>query len=174
MPGAFDRLSPLDRSFLIYETPVAHMHVAGNYIFEADPLRRPDGGLDISSIRAYVERRLARIPRYRQIVSRTPFGTPIWVDDPHFNLDYHVRHSSLPRPGDDGQLKALCGRVFSQALDRSKPLWELWIVEGLRGGDQFAFISKIHHAMVDGVSAVALLEVLLTHEPVTEFEPAGR
>jgi diacylglycerol O-acyltransferase / wax synthase len=173
MGAAYDRLNALDRYFLIYETPVAHMHVAGNSIFEAGPLRRPDGGLDIARIRAYVETRLSRIPRYRQIVSKTPLGAAIWVDDPHFNLDYHVRHTSLPRPGDDAQLKALCGRVFSQALDRAKPLWELWIVEGLAGGDRFAFVSKIHHAMVDGISAVDLLEVLLTHEPVADFEPAA-
>ena len=173
MPGAYDRLSPLDRYFLIYESPSAHMHVAGVSIFETGPLRRPDGGLDIDRIRAYIESRLPHIPRYRQIVAKTPFGAPFWADDPHFNLDYHVRHSSLPRPGADAQLKALCGRVFSQALDRTKPLWEVWIVEGLAGGDEFALISKIHHAMVDGVSAVDLLEVLLTHHPVEEFKPAA-
>jgi diacylglycerol O-acyltransferase len=172
MPGAYDRLSPLDRYFLIYESPTAHMHVAGASIFETGPLRRPDGGLDIARIRAYIESRLPHIPRYRQIVSKTPFGALFWADDPHFNLDYHVRHSSLPRPGDDAQLKALCGRLFSQALDRTKPLWEVWVVEGLAGGNEFALISKIHHAMVDGVSAVDLLEVLLTHQPVAEFEPA--
>ncbi len=172
MTGACDRLSPLDRYFLIYESPTAHMHVAGASIFETGPLRRPDGGLDIDRIRGYIESRLSHIPRYRQIVSKTPLGALFWADDPHFNLDYHVRHSSLPRPGADAQLKALCGRVFSQALDRTKPLWEVWIVEGLAGGDEFALISKIHHAMVDGVSAVDLLEVLLTHEPVTGFKPA--
>ncbi len=171
MPGAYDRLSFLDRYFLIYENASAHMHVAGVSVFEPGPLRRPDGGLDIARIRSYIESRLPFIPRYRQIVSSTPFGTAIWVDDPHFNLEYHVRHTSLPRPGDDAQLKALCGRLFSQPLDRARPLWELWIVEGLRGGEQFAFVSKIHHAMVDGVSAVDLLEVTLKNEPVTEFEP---
>jgi WS/DGAT/MGAT family acyltransferase len=172
MSGAYDRLSSLDRTFLLYESPSAHMHVAGASIFEVGPLRRRDGGLDIARIRAYIEARLARIPRYRQIVRNTPFGAPIWVDDRFFNLEYHVRHTSLPRPGADAQLKALCGRLFSQPLDRARPLWEIWVVEGLDAGDQFAFISKIHHAMVDGVSAVDLLEVLLTHEPVTEFEPA--
>ncbi|HTO97816.1 MAG TPA: wax ester/triacylglycerol synthase family O-acyltransferase [Myxococcales bacterium] len=173
MPVACDRLTTLDRQFLIYESKAAHMHVAGNSIFEAGPLRREDGGLDIGRIRAYVESRLERIPRYRQIVTYTPFGQPIWVDDPHFNLDYHVRHTSLPKPGGDAQLKALCGRIFSQALDRTKPLWEIWVVEGVEGGNEFAFISKIHHAMVDGVSSVDLLEVLLTQEPVREFTPAA-
>jgi WS/DGAT/MGAT family acyltransferase len=172
MPVAYDRLTSLDRSFLLYESPAAHMHVAGNSVFETGPLRRPEGGLDIARIRRYIEARLARIPRYRQIVGRTPFGQPIWVDDPHFNLEYHVRHTSLPQPGSDEQLKALCGRIFSQALDRTKPLWEIWVVEGLAGGEKFAFISKIHHAMVDGVSSVDLLEVLLTHQPVETFEPA--
>ena len=172
MSGAYDRLSPLDRYFLIYESPSAHMHVAGASIFESGPLRRRDGGLDIERIRAYVEARLEKIPRYRQIVKATPFGTAIWVDDRFFNLEYHVRHTSLPRPGQDAHLKALCGRIFSQALDRTRPLWEIWVVEGLDAGDQFAMISKIHHAMVDGVSSVDLLETLLTHEPVTGFEPA--
>ncbi|MGZ6124180.1 MAG: wax ester/triacylglycerol synthase domain-containing protein, partial [Myxococcales bacterium] len=152
MGGAYDRLNSLDRYFLIYEKPTTHMHVAGNSIFEAGPLRRPDGGLDIARIRAFVESRLAGIPRYRQVLSKTPFGTPIWIDDPHFNLDYHVRHTRLPPPGDDAQHKALCGRIFSQQLDRTKPLWEIWVVEGAAGGEQFGLISKIHHAMVDGVS----------------------
>ena len=112
MSGAYDRLSALDRYFLIYESPSAHMHVAGASIFEAAPLRRRDGGLDIARIRAYVESRLEHIPRYRQLVRTTPFGQPIWGDDRYFNLAYHVRHTSLPRPGEDGQLKALCGRIF--------------------------------------------------------------
>ena len=112
-----DRLSPLDRYFLIYESPSTHMHVAGASIFEAAPLRRCDGGLDITRIRSYVEARLARIPRYRQIVTKTPFGAPIWVDDPHFNLEYHVRHTGLPRPGEDAHLKALCGRILAAGAD---------------------------------------------------------
>src|SRR5690242_13585603 len=111
MIGAYDRLSTLDRYFLIYETPSTHMHVAGTSIFEVGPLRRRDGGLDIDRIRKYVESRLEKIPRYRQIVRATPFGAPIWVDDRYFNLEYHVRHTSLPRPGTDAQLKALCGRL---------------------------------------------------------------
>ena len=174
MRGAYHRLSGLDRWFLLYEKPFAHMHVAGNSIFEAGPLRRPDGGLDIARIRAFIESRLARIPRYRQVLAETPFGTPIWVDDPRFDLDYHVRHVCLPPPGDDAQHKAMCGRIFSEPLDRTKPLWEIWIIENAGGGEQFGFISKIHHAMVDGVSAVDLLEVLLTHEPQAGFEPAQR
>ncbi len=172
MPAAYDRLNALDRSFLIYESSAGPMHVGGIATFDASALRGLEGGLDIGRIRSFIESQLSRIPRYRQIISRTPLGAPIWIDDAHFNLDYHVRHTSLPRPGDDKQLKALTARVFSQALDRTKPLWELWFVEGVGGGERFALISKIHHAMVDGISAVDLLEVLLSQDSTTEFAPA--
>jgi diacylglycerol O-acyltransferase / wax synthase len=147
------------------------MHIGGTAIFEGGALRRADGAIDIRRIRAFIESRLPRIPRYRQIVSFTPFGRHIWLDDPHFNIEYHVRHTSLPRPGGEEEFKALCGRVFSQALDRTKPLWEVWIVDGVKG-DRFGFISKVHHAMVDGVRSIDLVEALLTPDPVTEFEPA--
>ena len=169
-----DRLSRLDRSFLAYESPVGHMHIAGTATFEGGALRRPDGGLDISRIRAYVESRLSRIPRYRQVVASSPLGVPIWVDDPHFDIEYHVRHTSLPPPGDERQLKALCGRVCSQALDRAKPLWELWMVDRVVEEERFAFICKVHHAMVDGVGSVDLLGELLTQEPVADPEPGPR
>ena len=172
MPGAYDRLSTLDRSFLIYETSTGPMHVGGTATYDAGALRDSEGGLDIRRIRSFIESQLSRIPRYRQVVLRTPLGAPIWVDDAHFNLEYHVRHTSLPRPGDDQQLKALTARIFSQGLDRTKPLWELWFVEGVARGERFALISKIHHAMVDGISAVDLLEVLLSPEPKTGFAPA--
>ena len=167
-----DRLSRLDRSFLAYETPVSHMHIAGTATFEAGALRLPEGAVDIARIRAYVESRLPRIPRYRQVVSHTPLGIPIWLDDAHFQIEYHVRHTSLPPPGDEQQLKALCGRVCSQALDRTRPLWELWIVDRVAGGERFGFISKVHHAMVDGVRSVDLIEALLTPAPVAQFEAA--
>src|SRR5213078_4014777 len=101
-------------------------------------------------------------------------GHPVWVDDEHFNIDYHVRHTSLPRPGDAQQLKRLSGRIMSQQLDRSKPLWEMWIVEGLEGGNRFAVITKVHHCMIDGMSSVDLLEVLLTPQPTETIEPAPR
>jgi WS/DGAT/MGAT family acyltransferase len=169
---AYDRLSTLDRSFLIYERSAGPMHVGGTATFDAGALRDAEGGLDIGRIRSFIESQLSRIPRYRQVVSRTPLRVPIWVDDPHFNLEYHVRHTSLPRPGDDQQLKALTARIFSQALDRTKPLWELWFVEGVARGERFALISKIHHAMVDGISAVDLLEVLLSQDPKMDFAPA--
>jgi diacylglycerol O-acyltransferase / wax synthase len=171
----YERLTFLDRSFLIAESPTNHMHVAGTATYEVGPLRKDDGGVDIDRIRAYVESRLHLIPRYRQVLSETPIEQyPVWVDDPHFNIDYHVRHTSLPRPGDARQLKRLAGRIMSQQLDRSKPLWEMWIVEGIAGGEHFAVISKIHHCMVDGMSSVDLLAVLLTPFPTEAIEPGPR
>src|SRR4029079_10370349 len=101
-------------------------------------------------------------------------SAPIWVDYDHFNIHYHVRHTALPKPGDARQLKRLAARIMAQHLDRTKPLWEIWIVEGLDDGKKVAMISKIHHCMVDGVSSVALLNVLLTPWPVEEFEPAEK
>lgn len=173
-PG-FDRLSFLDNSFLIAESPTNHMHIAGTATYEAGPLRRADGGIDAQRIREYVSSRLHLIPRYRQVLGFTPLEAhPVWVDDQHFNIDYHVRHTALPRPGDARQLKRLSGRIMSQQLDRSKPLWEMWVVEGLDGGDRFAIITKIHHCMIDGMSSVDLLEVLLTPMPAETVEPPPR
>ncbi len=161
----YERLSPLDRTFLDLEYPETHMHVAGVTIFDAGPLRTPDGGIDIGKIRKYVASRLDLIPRYRQRIMRIPLENhPVWVDDDRFNLEYHVRHTALPRPGGDEQLKRLTGRIVSQQLDRGKPLWELWIVEGL-DGDRIAMISKSHHCMIDGVGAVDLATVLLSSSP---------
>jgi diacylglycerol O-acyltransferase / wax synthase len=166
-----DRLNDIDRQFLIYEATAVHMHIAGTAIFEGTSLRRPDGAIDMDRIRAFIGSRLPRIPRYRQVVSFTPLGRHIWLDDPHFNLEYHVRHTSLPRPGGEEQFKALCGRLFSQALDRTKPLWEVWIVDGVEG-DRVGFISKVHHAMVDGVRSIDLIEAILSPEPIADFQPA--
>jgi WS/DGAT/MGAT family acyltransferase len=155
------------------EGPNSPMHVAGTATYEAGPLRRPDGGIDIDKIRAYVTSRLYLIPRYRQRLAYIPIEDhPVWVDDPHFNIHYHVRHTGLPRPGDVRQLKRLAARIMSQHLDRQKPLWEMWIVEGLEDAEQFTIISKIHHCMVDGMSSVDLLNVLLTPMPTNDFEPA--
>ena len=130
----YQRLTQLDHSFLIYEGPNSPMHVGATQIFEAAPLRRPEGGLDIERIEEYVQSRLHAIPRYRQRLSRTPIeGHPIWIDDPRFNIRYHVRHTRLPRPGDERLLKRTVGRIYSQHLDRGKPLWEMWVIEGLAG-----------------------------------------
>jgi diacylglycerol O-acyltransferase / wax synthase len=172
---AYDRLSFLDNSFLITESPTNHMHIGGTATYDAGPLAGPDGGIDVDRIRTYVASRLHLIPRYRQVLAWTPIeGHPVWVDDEHFNIDYHVRHTSLPRPGDVHQLRRLAGRIMSQQLDRSKPLWEMWIVEGFEGADRFAVITKVHHCMIDGMSSVDLLEVLLTPQPTERIEPGPR
>src|ERR1700733_9371 len=126
---AYERLGFLDSSFLAAENETQHMHVGGVGIYEAGALEKPDGGVDVDRIRDYIEARLHHIPRYRQVIAHTPIDRrPVWVDDAHFNIDYHVRHTALPRPGDERQLKRLAGRVMSQQLDRSRPLWEIWIV----------------------------------------------
>ncbi len=124
-----DRLTGLDSSFLHLEHDAAHMHVAGCMVFDGEP-----PGYD--ELVDQIVSRLHLVPRYRQRLAFVPFGQgrPVWVDDPHFNPAFHVRHTGLPTPGDEAQLKRLCGRIFSQALDRSRPLWELWLVEGLSDG----------------------------------------
>jgi WS/DGAT/MGAT family acyltransferase len=127
---------------------------------------------------AAIERRLHLVPRYRQKLAFVPLGQgrPRWVDDPHLNLNYHVRSTALPAPGSENQLRNLAGRVFSQRLDRDKPLWELWVVEGLDGGDRFAVLSKTHHALVDGISGVDIISVLFdtTPEPAAPPDPGKR
>ena len=170
----YDRLSAQDRSFLDLEGPSTHMHVAGAFLFEKGPLATPQGGVDIDKVRESVEARLHRIPRYRQRLAWIPVEDhPVWIDDDRFNIHYHVRHTALPAPGDDRQLKRLCARVMSQPLDRGRPLWEMWVVEGLEH-DRFALVCKTHHCMVDGVSGVDLLTVLLSAAPDKEFEPGPR
>jgi diacylglycerol O-acyltransferase / wax synthase len=158
--GHKDRLSAIDASFLHQEKQSSHMHVGALAVFEGPPPARED-------FCAHLEARLGRVPRYRQKLAFPPLeaGRPFWVDDPTFNLDYHVRHTALPKPGSDDQLRQLVGRIFSQRLDRSKPLWEIWIVQGLEGG-RFALISKTHHALVDGVSGVDIATVLFDLSPV--------
>jgi WS/DGAT/MGAT family acyltransferase len=124
-----------------------------------------------------IERRLSLVPRYRQRLAFVPFqqGRPKWVDDPHLNLRYHVRATALPSPGGEDQLKALAGRVFSQQLDRDKPLWELWLVDGLEG-DRFALLAKTHHALVDGISGMDIVSVLFdtSPEPAAPSDPSDR
>jgi diacylglycerol O-acyltransferase len=154
-----DRLTGLDSSFLHLERDSAHMHVAGCMVFEGEAPTYDELVEQISS-------RLHLVPRYRQRLAFVPFnqGRPVWVDDPHFNIAFHVRHTALPGPGGETQLKRLAGRVFSQALDRSRPLWEIWLVEGLADG-RFALLSKTHHALVDGVSGVDIATVLFDTSP---------
>jgi WS/DGAT/MGAT family acyltransferase len=171
--AGYERLSALDASFLEIEDESSHMHVAATLVFDARPLHAPHGGLDMERIRAYVASRLALIPRYRQRLAYVPVERhPVWIDDARFNLFYHVRHTALPRPGEERQLKRLCGRIMSQKLDVTKPLWEIWVVEGLEQ-DRFALIAKAHHAMVDGISGMDLLTVILSPEPATSFTPAA-
>jgi diacylglycerol O-acyltransferase len=166
MATAGDRLTGLDSSFLHLETPSAHMHVAGVMLFDGSPPEHPE-------LVEAIERRLHLVPRYRQKLAFVPLGQgrPRWVDDPHLNLDYHVRSTALPAPGSEDQLKALAGRVFSQRLDRDKPLWELWVVEGLDGGERFAMLSKTHHALVDGISGVDIISVLFDTSPEPSAPP---
>lgn len=166
----YEPLSYLDASFLALETRTSHMHVTGVVLFDAAPLKSHEGGIDIDRIKAHIESKLQYIPRYRQRLEWVPYDRrPVWVDDQHFNFHYHVRHASLPRPGGDEQLRELAGRIVSTKLDRSKPLWELWVVEGL-SGDRFAIIAKIHHCMIDGLSGVDLTTILLNVEPDAGIE----
>lgn len=166
----YEPLSYLDASFLALETRTSHMHVAGVAIFDAAPLKADDGGIDFDRIKSHILSKLQYIPRYRQRLERVPYDRrPVWIDDDQFNFDYHVRHTSLPRPGNDDQLKNLAGRIVSTKLDRNKPLWELWVVEGL-SGDRFAIIAKIHHCMIDGLSGVDLTTILLNVVPDSTIE----
>ena len=158
--GHLDRLSPVDASFLHQERRVSHMHVGALVIFDGPPPSRDD-------FVEHIESRLHLVPRYRQKLAfpRFGMGRPVWVDDPCFNLEYHVRHTALPRPGSFEQLRKLTGRIYSQRLDRSKPLWETWLVQGLED-NRFALITKTHHSMIDGISGVDLASVLFDLEPV--------
>lgn len=168
----YERLSAQDASFLVAERPTVPMHVAGTQIFEAGPLAKPDGGIDIAAFKRATEAVLHLIPRYRQRLKWIPLENhPVWIDDRQFNLDYHIRHTALPRPGGDEQLKHLSARIMAQQLDRARPLWETWVVEGLEN-NRFAVISKIHHCMMDGAAGVDLAQILMSATP--EHEVAER
>lgn len=155
-----DRLKAIDASFLTNETASSHMHVGAILIFEGPAPRYVD-------LVEHVRGRLDRVPRFRQRLVIPPLeaGRPLWADDVNFNLRYHIRHSALPEPGGETELKHLASRVFSQQLDRSKPLWEMWLIQGLEN-ERFAIVTKTHHAMVDGISAVDIGTVLLDVEPI--------
>jgi WS/DGAT/MGAT family acyltransferase len=160
-----DRLTAVDAGFLAQEGPNAHMHIGAVAIFEGPPPAYED-------FTNHIRGRLHLVPRYRQKLAVPPFetGRPLWVDDPTFNLDYHVRHTALPAPGSEEQLRALAARIHSQRLDRAKPLWELWLVQGLEG-NRFALISKTHHAVVDGIAGVDLATVIFDMSPVPQPVP---
>ena len=151
----FERLGSLDATFLHLENRVAHMHVGAMAVFEGPPP-------SYRELLALIGSRIEAVPRYRQRLAFVPLaqGRPVWVDDADFELEYHVRHTALPSPGGEVELKRLTGRLLSQQLDRDKPLWELWFVEGL-GDNRFAIISKTHHCMVDGISGVDIATVLM-------------
>ncbi len=160
-----DRLTAVDAGFLDQERGGAHLHVGAIVI--CDGPRPPQ-----AELLAHLQSRLPSIPRYRQRLAQPPFalGKPYWVDDPNFNLGYHVRHTALPSPGGAQELRRLAGRVFAQRLDRTKPLWELWVVEGLEEG-RFALINKTHHAVVDGVSGIDITTALFDLQPKTPTPP---
>jgi diacylglycerol O-acyltransferase len=160
-----DRLTGLDASFLALEDGGPHMHVGSVLLFEGEAPAYDD-------FVAQLERRLALVPRYRQKLAFPPLvqSRPVWVDDPHFNAPYHVRHTALPEPAGEAELRRLAGRIFAQRLDRTKPLWELWLVDRVED-DRFALISKTHHALVDGVSGVDLATVLFDLDPDPPPQP---
>lgn len=162
-----DRLSALDTSFLYLEEPTTPMHVGGLAIFKS-----PEDGFDSGRIVELVEKRLGLVPRYRQVVRTVPghLANPVWVDDPDFDIEFHVRRSGLPKPGSDAALLELVGRLMSRPLDRNRPLWELYVVDGLSDG-RFAVISKTHHAMVDGVGALDIGQVILDVTPSPRDSP---
>src|SRR3954466_14972694 len=160
-----DRLSAVDASFLAQERANSHMHIGAVLLLEG-PAPAYDDFL------THIRSRLHLVPRYRHKLALPPLetGRPIWIDDPSFNLEYHIRHTALPAPGSEEQLRALAARIHSQQLDRSKPLWETWLVQGLEG-NRFAIISKTHHALVDGISGVDLITVLFDPTPMPQPVP---
>ncbi|HEX6227946.1 MAG TPA: wax ester/triacylglycerol synthase family O-acyltransferase [Solirubrobacterales bacterium] len=157
-----DRLTAVDASFLTNESSTSHMHIGAILVFEGPPPLYVD-------LVEHVRGKLSQVPRFRQRLATPPLeaGRPLWADDINFNLTYHIRHTALPAPGGEQQLMRLAGRVFSQQLDRSKPLWEMWLVQGLEH-DRFAILTKTHHAMVDGIAGVDIGTVLFDLEPVPE------
>jgi WS/DGAT/MGAT family acyltransferase len=151
-------MSAIDSSFLHVENDATPMHIGGVSIFAGPPP-------PFVELKAMVEGKLDLVPRYRQKVRFVPLaaGPPVWIDDPHFSLNYHVRHTAVPAPGSDEELRQMAARIFSQHLDRNKPLWELWVVEGLDQG-RWALLSKVHHCMVDGVAATDLMSVMFSDD----------
>ena len=158
-----DRLTPLDDVFVELERDNLPMHIGSLMVFDG-PAPTYDEFL------AHVAGRLDRLPRYRQVLRQVPLklGMPIWQDDTHFHLEYHVRHTAVPAPGDSEQLRVLAGRLLGHRLDMHRPLWEMWLIEGLSDGG-FAVLNKVHHAMVDGISGNDIMEVLLDESPDAEL-----
>jgi len=169
----FEPLRAMDRQFLAMEDANIHMHVSGVSVYEQEPLRSEIGGVDFGVFRKAIEAALDRIPRYRQRLLSTPLEKiPVWVDAADFDLNDHLRHLSLPSPGTASRLKETVGWIVSQPLDDSRPLWEMWLVEGVDGGKYFAVVTKMHHCMVDGGSGVNLMQVLLSAKPERKVSAA--
>jgi WS/DGAT/MGAT family acyltransferase len=170
----YERLSAQDNDFLQWETPALPMHGSAILILEAGPLRTPEGGIDFAALKQGYASVLHHLPRYRQKLL-WPAGEDraIWVDDAQFNLDYHMRHIALPRPGSEAQLKRLAADVMERPMDRGSPLWETWVVERLEG-DRFALVTKTHHCMVDGSSGMGLLGRLFSTTPEYEIHETPR
>jgi WS/DGAT/MGAT family acyltransferase len=170
----YERLSAQDNDFLLWESAALPMHGSGLQIFEAGPLATPAGGVDFEAVQRAYAAVLHRVPRYRQKLMWVPGEErAVWVDDSHFRLDYHLRHIALPRPGSDAQLKRLAADLMERPLDRGRPLWETWLIEGLEGG-RFALISKTHHCMIDGASGMALMQTMFSAAPRGEIAEAPR
>lgn len=157
------RLSAVDVSFLYLDDPTTPMHVGSVAVF-----RQPDDGFDYDRLVRLIRGRIALVPRYRQRVRWVPgrLANPVWVDDESFDVTYHVRRSALPRPGTEAQLRDLVGRIMSRPLDMSRPLWEMYLVEGLEG-DRFAIVSKTHYAMIDGVNTMDIGHVIVDSDPAS-------
>lgn len=162
-----ERLSSLDVSFFYLEDVTTPMHVGEMLIFQA-----PESGFDYDRLVSLIRRRIAFVPRYRQRVRWVPgrIANPVWVDDQDFDVAFHVRRSALPSPGTEGQLRDLAARIMSRPLDRTRPLWEVYLVEGLEG-DRFAVLTKTHHAMVDGTASVDIAQVILDNSPEPRPSP---
>ncbi|MEO8750807.1 MAG: wax ester/triacylglycerol synthase domain-containing protein, partial [Allobranchiibius sp.] len=165
-----DRLSSLDASFLYLEETTTPLHVGSVMIFTPGPQ-----GFTYELLLDLVGNRIGSVPRYRQRVREVPgrMGSPVWVDDDQFDITYHVRRSALPRPGSAAQLEEFVARVQSRALDRHRPLWEIYLVEGLERG-RFALVTKTHEALVDGHHAVDLAQVIVDPDPGRQIGPPQR
>src|SRR3954471_7890699 len=166
-----ERLSGLDASFLYLESPSNHMHVAATMTFDPSTV---EGGYSFEKVRALIERRLRLIPQFTRRLATVPFNLhhPVWVEDPDFDLDYHLRRIAVPQPGSYHELADLAGDIASRQLDRSRPLWEIYIVEGLEHG-HIGVIAKMHHSTIDGVSGANLMVYLFDMEPNPAEEPEG-
>ena len=170
----YEPLSVLDQTFLAVETPSAYMHIAATIIVDGERLRRPDGCFDMKLFKEYILSRLPHIPAYRRRLASIPLeNRPVWVDDDHFRIDQHVKMSTLPPPGGSRQLKRRCEEILERPLDRQRPLWEIWAIDGLEGG-KTALLCKVHHCMVDGLSGVALLTALFQVSPERTIPPVPR